>query len=179
MHGGRAIRFVLPLVLVAVAGIAVAMAAAATRSSSQTVKLMPSTKYGSVLEAANGHAVYRYTADSKRVNRCSRVAVCAKAWPRLLVKSGVKPTAGAGVQTKLLGTIAAGHGMRQVTYGGYPLYFFAGDKKAGQTKGEGVLQVWFLVSAKGALVKSAATTSTAPPPPPPPATTTPPQATWG
>ena len=35
-----------------------------------------------------------------------------------------------------LGTISRGHGVRQVTYKGVPLYRFAGDHKAGQTTGK-------------------------------------------
>jgi hypothetical protein len=41
-----------------------------------------------------------------------------------------------------------------VTYGGKLLYYFAGDKQAGDTNGQGVGKVWFVVGADGELVKT-------------------------
>jgi predicted lipoprotein with Yx(FWY)xxD motif len=163
----RLIRWGLPLLLVAVAGAGVAMAASArSHSSGATVKTTASAKFGKILVAANGRTLYRYTLDRKRVNRCTHVAICNKYWPQLLVKAGTKPSAGAGVEPALLGTINAAGGMRQVTYAGYPLYDFAGDTRAGQVKGQAFESQWYVVSTKGALVKHAVTTS-------PAATTTP------
>jgi predicted lipoprotein with Yx(FWY)xxD motif len=152
---GRVIRWALPLALAGVAGAGVAMAATAATQSGGTVKAVQSTKFGMVLVGSTGRTLYRYTKDSKGVNRCSGDKSCAPYWPPLLVKPTVKPTVGAGANAKLVGTIKAAHGMRQVTYGGFPLYFFSGDKKAGQVNGEGFESVWFVVNTKGALVKHA------------------------
>lgn len=44
-----------------------------------------------------------------------------------------------------LGTTTRTNGTKQVTYGGHPLYYFAGDTAADQTKGQGIGGVWFLV----------------------------------
>jgi predicted lipoprotein with Yx(FWY)xxD motif len=152
---GRVIRWALPLVMAGVAGAGVAMAATASTRSSGTVKAVQSTKFGMVLVAANGRTLYRYTKDSKGVNRCTPDATCAKYWPELLVKATATPTAGTGASSKLLGTIKAANGMRQVTYAGFPLYTFAGDRKAGQVNGEGFGKTWYVVNTKGALVKHA------------------------
>jgi predicted lipoprotein with Yx(FWY)xxD motif len=162
---GRMIRWGVPIVLVAVAGVGVAMAAtASTHSSSGTVRTMKSAKFGTVLVSSSGKTLYRYTLDKKGVNTCTAVAVCAKYWPRLLVKATAKPTAGAGVNAALLGTIKQPKGLRQVTYAGFPLYVFAGDAKAGDVKGEGFDKTWYVVNAKGALVKHAVAGSPAPAP---------------
>ena len=84
-------------------------------------------------------------------------------WPPLL--SHGKPTAGSGVKASLLGTTRRSSGSRQVTYNKHPLYTYSLDKKAGQTKGEGILAFgakWYVVSAKGsAVVKAPSTTTTA------------------
>ena len=71
------------------------------------------------------------------------------------------PAASANTATgaALLGTIKAAHGMRQVTYAGFPLYLFAGDTAAGQIKGQGFQSQWYVVNTKGALVKHAVTTT--------------------
>lgn len=155
----RLIRWGLPLVLVAVAGAGAAMAATAhTHTHAATVKVEKSGKFGTILIGASGRTLYRYTLDRKRVNRCSSNATCNKYWPALLVKPAVKPTVASGANAGLVGTIKATHGMRQVTYAGFPLYFFAGDKKAGQTTGQGFQSKWYVVNTAGALVKHAVTT---------------------
>ena len=170
------IRWLLPVALIAAIGAGAAMAATtATHSSTAAVKAVDSAKFGTVLVGSNGHTLYRYTPDSKGVNRCTSVPICAKYWPRLLVKSSVKPTAGTGVKASLLGTIKATSTMRQVTYGGFPLYTFTGDAKAGQVNGEGFQKTWYVVNTKGALVKQAVSS----PAPPSSGTTTTSGSAWG
>ncbi len=170
---GRMIRWVLPVAVAGIAGAGIAMAASAsTQASGGTVKTVQNAKFGTVLVAANGKTLYRYTPDSKGVNRCSSNATCNKYWPALLVKPGVRPTAGSGVSASLLGTIKAGHGLRQVTYAGWPLYYFAGDKRAGQVNGEDFQQSWYVVDTKGALVKHAVNQSAGNSSPSPAPTTT-------
>jgi hypothetical protein len=46
-----------------------------------------------------------------------------------------------------------------VTYAGYPLYHYKSDSKAGEFEGQGVDSTWYVVNAKGALVKKQATSS--------------------
>jgi len=159
---GRLIRSGLPLVLLGVMGVGVAMAATTSlQASGGTVKVVASSKYGNVLAAGNGMTLYRYTPDRKGVSVCS--GACAKYWPPLLLKGTAKATAGPGASAALLGTIKRGSA-KQVTYAGFPLYFYAGDSKPGDVKGQGFAKTWYVVSAKGALVKQAAvpapTTST-------------------
>lgn len=174
------IRTLLALTLIAALGAGAAMAAtSALHSSTPSVKTVANAKFGTILVSSTGKTLYRYTVDSKGINRCTKVPVCAKYWPALLVKPGVKPTAGTGVKTSLLGTIKAAHGMMQVTYAGFPLYAFAGDKAAGQVGGQGFEHTWYVVNTAGALVKHAV--SGAPPKPAPAggATTTSGGDTWG
>jgi predicted lipoprotein with Yx(FWY)xxD motif len=41
-------------------------------------------------------------------------------------------------------------GMKQVTYGGHPLYTYLGDRSPGQTTGEGIQSfggIWWVLSA--------------------------------
>jgi predicted lipoprotein with Yx(FWY)xxD motif len=42
---------------------------------------------------------------------------------------------------------------KQVTYAGHPLYYYAGDKKAGDLNGQGFFSVWYVVSPKGTAIK--------------------------
>ncbi|HET7744475.1 MAG TPA: hypothetical protein VFK76_06995 [Gaiellaceae bacterium] len=168
----RVLTWALPLVAIGALGLGAAMAATASMSSSRgTVMVAKVSKFGKVLVAQNGHTLYRYTPDKKRLSVCK--GACLAFWPPLLVKAGVKPTAGAGANAHLVGTIKAAHGKLQVTYAGFPLYFFLKDTKAGQTSGQGFEGKWYVVSAKGALVKHG-TKGTAPAPAP--TTTT---SAWG
>jgi predicted lipoprotein with Yx(FWY)xxD motif len=41
-----------------------------------------------------------------------------------------------------------------VTYGGKPLYHFAGDTAAGDTKGQGLNGLWFVVRGDGSLIQA-------------------------
>jgi len=170
---GRIVRWALPLALLAVMGVGAAMAATTTMHTSHaTVKVAKNAKYGMVLVAANGRTLYRYTPDRKGVNACSRNAVCGKEWPRLLVKSTARPTAGAGASASLIGKIKQPKGLWQVTYAGYPLYYYAGDSKGGDVNGQGYESKWYVVNAKGALVKHAVAGTPTPAPTPAPPTTT-------
>jgi len=86
---------------------------------------------------------------------------CARFWPPLL--SRAKPTAGTGVNQSLLGGMRRSNGSLQVTYNKHPLYTYALDKQAGQTKGEGNSLFgakWWAVSAKGRAIVRVPTTST-------------------
>ena len=65
-------------------------------------------------------------------------------------------TAGTGAQGTLLSTAMQTDGNSQVTYDGRPLYYFAGDTKPGDINGQGVGNVWFVLSASGDLVKAKA-----------------------
>jgi predicted lipoprotein with Yx(FWY)xxD motif len=170
----RLIRWVLPLVGVGVIGVGAAMAATTAATTSKgTVDVVKSSKYGMVLVDASGRTLYRYTPDKKNKSNCT--GKCASFWPPLMAKG--KATAGTGATAGLVGTIKRGSGL-QVTYAGWPLYTFVGDKKAGQMTGEGNEKIWWVVSTTGALVKKAvagtnATTTT------PPTTTSSGGAAWG
>jgi predicted lipoprotein with Yx(FWY)xxD motif len=165
------IRWVLPLLLLVPLGVGVAMAASSSSSSTGTVKAVKSGTFGTILVSSKGRTLYRYTIDRKNTNRCTANAACNKYWPPLLVKAGVKPTAGGGAKAAKLGTIKAKNGMRQVSYAGWPLYYFAGDTSSGQTKGQGFEKQWYVVNTSGGLVKSAVAS--------PPATTTTGGTAWG
>jgi predicted lipoprotein with Yx(FWY)xxD motif len=103
--------------------------------------------YGSYLSNDDGHAVYLFTADSKGKSACQ--GACAQAWPPMMTSGA--PLAGAGVDASLLGAIPRDGGT-QVTYAGRPLYYFAGDKRAGSTAGQGINHfggAWYLVAPNG------------------------------
>jgi len=155
------IRFLLPLAVVAVAGAGAAVAATASmHSSGATVRAVKTSDYGMVLVGANGRTLYRYTPDRKGASVCA--GKCAAFWPPLLVAGKAKPTVGAGAKAALVGIVKRANGARQVSYAGFPLYYFAGDKKAGDVKGEGFGSKWYVVDTRGALVRHPLVSAPAP-----------------
>jgi predicted lipoprotein with Yx(FWY)xxD motif len=68
-----------------------------------------------------------------------------------LTSHGMPHARGGAVAAKV-GTIKAAGGDRQVTYNGHPLYYYAPDRKAGDTTGQGLNQFgakWYVLSATG------------------------------
>jgi predicted lipoprotein with Yx(FWY)xxD motif len=154
-------RMALVLTLTAVLGVTGFLAAssiAGNRRANSTVSL-GKTKLGMILVNSRGHTLYLFAKDRNGESACS--GSCAKFWPPLL--SSRKPTAGAGVKSSLLGTTRRSDGRLQVTYNRHPLYTYALDKRAGQTRGEGNLAFgarWYAVSARGTKVLKPPTTTT-------------------
>src|SRR3712207_702725 len=79
------------------------------------------SRFGRVLFDGNGQVVYVFENDRRERSNCTS-ADCVEAWPPVLTRR--QPSAGAGVQARLLGTIRRSDGSLQVTYNGRPLYFY-------------------------------------------------------
>jgi predicted lipoprotein with Yx(FWY)xxD motif len=110
------------------------------------------TSLGSVLTGPDGKTLYLFTKDSAGKSACT--GDCATNWPPLTVPSGQSATAGEGV-TGTLGTITRDDGSTQVTIADHPLYYYAPDKAAGDTNGQGKNDVWFAVTPTGEAVSAA------------------------
>ena len=107
-----------------------------TTSNSSNAASVVGTMTGSLgtfLVDGKGRALYLWEADHGSRSACS--GACAQAWPPLTVTGA--PKASGAVKGSLLGTTKRADGSREVTYAGHPLYLFAGDRRAGQTTGEG------------------------------------------
>jgi predicted lipoprotein with Yx(FWY)xxD motif len=121
------------------------------KSSSPTLK-MRTTRFGKVLFAGNGRVLYGFTRD-RRGGPSQCYGDCAAAWPVYYAKGTL--TVGAGVKRSLLGTVRRRDGRRQVTYNGWPLYYYA-HEKAGEIKCQNVAThggTWLVVRANGTLVR--------------------------
>jgi predicted lipoprotein with Yx(FWY)xxD motif len=152
-------------VIRALAALAVACALTGTAvaaSGSNAVVNVRKTSLGNVLVASSGKTLYMFARDTSTKSTCS--GSCATFWPPLITTGS--PKAGPGVTAAKLGTTRRGDGKLQVTYNGHPLYFFANDKKAGQTGGEGVKAFgakWFVLSPAGVKIEPAGGTTTTTP----------------
>jgi predicted lipoprotein with Yx(FWY)xxD motif len=110
-----------------------------------TVNVSQNATLGSFLVDSKGMTLYLYTTDTPNTSNC--YGPCATAWPPLLTNGA--PIAGSGVTGSLLGTTTRTDGTTQVTYNSWPLYYFQTDKVAGDTSGENVQGVWFVITPAG------------------------------
>ena len=108
---------------------------ASTAGGPPTIGMATSATLGTYLTGPNGLTLYIKTTDTANTSTCT--GGCLSAWPPLTVAAGQTPIAGTGV-TGSLGTFTRPEGAVQVTYNGLPLYYWASDKKAGDTTGQGV-----------------------------------------
>jgi predicted lipoprotein with Yx(FWY)xxD motif len=105
-------------------------------------------RLGKVLVDSRGRTLYLFKKDSGTKSACS--GACAAAWPPL--RSTGRPTVGSGAKASKVATTRRSDGASQVTYNGHPLYRFIGDKKPGDTNGEGLTAFggsWFALSPAG------------------------------
>ena len=106
---------------------------------------------GEILVDADGNTLYMFVPDQEANGEPTCYDDCADAWPAF--EAIGDPTAGTGLDQSLLGVVARKDGSDQVTYNDLPLYYFSGDKAAGDTNGQGLNDVWWVLSAEGEPIK--------------------------
>jgi predicted lipoprotein with Yx(FWY)xxD motif len=124
-------------------------AAVPAQSGATAVNLNSNSQFGSILVDGKGMTLYLFTKDTPNTSNC--YDKCATAWPPLLTTGS--PTAGDGIDASKLGTTTRTDGTTQVTYNGWPLYYFAKDQQAGDTAGQGVGSVWYVISPAGTAIQ--------------------------
>ena len=128
------------------------VATAQARTPKSAVVSLRKTSLSTILVDPRGRTLYLFEKDRKGKSACT--TACLSYWPAFT--SRTVPRAGTGVRQSLLGLAKPQHGLRQVTYAGHPLYSFVGDKRAGQTNGEGLSNFgadWYALSAGGRKVE--------------------------
>jgi len=105
------------------------------------VKIMSKELVGAFLADGNGMSLYSFARDAKNTSTC--IEGCAVNWPPFYADP---TTAGEGLELKDFAVITRTDGRQQSTYKGMPLYYFKNDKYPGDTFGQGLGDVWFLVT---------------------------------
>jgi predicted lipoprotein with Yx(FWY)xxD motif len=142
---------ILMVAALALAATVLTAAALADNKGGAVVKIGPS-KLGRILVDSHGKTLYLWAHDRSAKSTC--YGKCAAYWPPLT--TAARPVAQSGARSALLGTTRRADGRMQVTYNRHPLYYFVGDKRAGQTAGEGLTGFggrWDPVSAAGKAVR--------------------------
>ncbi|RME44433.1 MAG: hypothetical protein D6791_13180 [Chloroflexi bacterium] len=118
-------------------------------AAAPTLMLGSTDELGEFLVDADGMTLYAFLKDEPGKSNC--YGACADNWPPLLVEG--EPVAGEGVNADLLGTTTRDDGSVQVTYNDWPLYRFAGDSAPGDTNGQDVKEIWYVVGPDGELIR--------------------------
>ncbi len=117
-----------------------ALIASLALADHHAVKTATKEGLGTYLTDAKGMTLYRFAKDAAGTSNCD--AGCLEKWP-IYHRDTVAPPA--GVNAADFGTITRADGQKQTTFRGWPLYYFVMDKAAGDTKGQGVKEVWFVI----------------------------------
>lgn len=103
------------------------------------------TGLGEILVDGDGMTLYLFTNDTQGSGASTCEGQCLVNWPPLVGE----PMAGEGVDDSLLGSFTKPDGTVQATYNGWPLYYWVADAAPGDTTGQGVQGVWFVLDSDG------------------------------
>jgi predicted lipoprotein with Yx(FWY)xxD motif len=134
-----------------------AASAPATTASGQpaTIGTANEGELGTILVDSQGRTLYLFQSDSGSTSAC--FGACAGTWPPL--RATGKPTVSGAANASLVATTTRSDGEPQVTYNGHPLYLYAGDENAGDTRGQGLTDFgagWYVLTPAGEQVSGQA-----------------------
>jgi predicted lipoprotein with Yx(FWY)xxD motif/uncharacterized cupredoxin-like copper-binding protein len=107
-----------------------------------TVFIRQDPALGTILTDPKGMTLYQFAKDTTK-GESTCVDQCAQNWPPF---TAAEPLSLPAEVTGELSTIKRADGTMQVAYNGIPLYYFAKDAAAGQTNGQEVGDVWYVVA---------------------------------
>ncbi|WP_374173407.1 hypothetical protein [Flavobacterium tructae] len=120
-----------------------------TPEAKKEIALSTSTTLGSYLSDKDGKSLYFFATDAKGQASCT--GGCEAVWPPFYVDNLTAEKLSSGLTLSDFATITTTSGKKQLTYKGWPLYYYAPSvngtntpETAGQTTGDGVGGVWFI-----------------------------------
>lgn len=112
-----------------------------------SIKLSTHSTHGEILTDADDKTLYFFSNDTEGMSMCA--GGCLEVWPVFYAEV---ITTDDGLETEDFATITREDGAKQTTYKGRPLYYFASDANAGDTKGDGINDVWFVAKTDYSLM---------------------------
>jgi len=117
-----------------------ALFASGAFAAHHAVKIATSDTLGTYLTDKEGMTLYYFKKDAPAMSACS--GGCVDKWP-LFYRETVAPPE--GIPASDFATLTREDGKTQTTFRGYPLYYWVGDTKPGDTNGNGVKGVWYVI----------------------------------
>ncbi len=112
----------------------------AMESPEYTVNIAYKPSIGFYLTNATGYTLYIFTHDTPGNGTSTCTDACAKIWPAFYSGTLKLPP---GLNATSFSQITRADGSKQLTYNGWPLYYYAPDKAPGDTNGQGFKGIWF------------------------------------
>ena len=104
----------------------------------ENVLTVVESEFGPILADGAGYTLYMFVPDNRSDSVC--YGDCEAAWPVFYAPT----TSTDDVADSLIDTTQRTDGTSQVTYNGWPLYYFANDEAPGDTTGQGRGLVWYV-----------------------------------
>jgi predicted lipoprotein with Yx(FWY)xxD motif len=123
---------------------------ASSGGGAAVISVADNPKLGEILVDSKGITLYYFLKDKQGGTSSTCSGACASVWPP--VTSSGAPKGEKGAQASKLGTIDRSDGSTEVTYNGWPLYTYVGDKKPGDTNGNDLEQFgaeWYALTPAG------------------------------
>jgi predicted lipoprotein with Yx(FWY)xxD motif len=105
------------------------------------IKIQEKEGIGKYLIDTEGKTLYWFKKDSPGKSAC--IGSCLEKWPIYYRETVAAPKE---IKAEDFGTITREDGKKQTTFRGYPLYYWINDKQSGDTNGQGVNNVWFVIN---------------------------------
>ena len=103
------------------------------------------SEFGTIVVDGSGMVVYQYDADTQGSGESSCTGQCLTNWPPVTADQAPSLDGVTGDVDTITGT----DGSTQVTLDGWPLYYYAGDTNPGDTAGQAISAVWWVISPAG------------------------------
>ncbi|MBI4181210.1 MAG: hypothetical protein HY528_04695 [Chloroflexi bacterium] len=113
----------------------------ATPPIQYTINVASKSAIGTYLVNGTGMTLYYTMLDS--AGKSNIIGATLASWPIFNSSTIVTPSS---LTASDFGSITRNDGLKQTTYKGWPLYYYAGDRIAGDFNGNGVSGVWFVVN---------------------------------
>jgi predicted lipoprotein with Yx(FWY)xxD motif/uncharacterized cupredoxin-like copper-binding protein len=169
MGFARQIRhiMIMLLVLTGVVAVPATTATLAQDSPPPSIHVREDPVLGRYLSDAEGMTLYLFTNDTTE-NESTCYDQCAEAWPPFTAEEPVLPRS---LEDDELTSFERTDGTTQLAYNGIPLYYWASDEQPGDTTGQGVGDVWYVVAPGMTFADMASAATPAASPAPSPAAT--------
>lgn len=110
----------------------------------ESVMISQQGNLGSFLTDKDGRTLYYFTKDTPMTSTCTDA--CLAKWPAFNADLAIAPSI---LKSSDFNSITRTEGMNQTTYMGRPLYYFVDDVNPGETKGQGLNNVWYVANISG------------------------------
>ncbi len=118
-------------------------ATAAEMSAKYTINESTSAKLGTYLVNQTGFTFYYFMNDKPGKGMSACTGQCIKLWPPFYAENITVP---ATLNKTDFTDVNRTDKMEQLAFKGWPLYYYSGDKKPGDTNGQGIGNLWYVVN---------------------------------